>query len=301
MTGFTDDVRAVPIAAALALFGCGGETAGHVPPGDAQDAGSSDLSDASVADSPVAVGLDAAASPDAPVVEGGAAPSGPVIYHAVPGRSLASPLPNGVGITYDGQELWILAATGRPQPYELVRFDPVTLATDRTFTLGSLFSTPGTEAYGLTWDGRSIWISVAGQTNALMTVDPTSGQLTRQLSSPSVLGPVDLDFDGTSVWLSDGTGDAFRIDPVGGGVKQQFAYGDRDNGNAFRSGELFVGMLFGGMAVYDPATGKPLGTVTHGDGSPFARSELGPSVFVGSQLVVLSSLGLTFFDTVKVP
>jgi hypothetical protein len=229
--------------------------------------------------------------------------AGPLLYRLASQTSSASPTPNACGITYDGEDLWILASSGNPQPYILERVDPATLAVDRSFTLASLFSTLGTAAFGIAWDGSSIWISIAGDTNALVVVDPTTGEITRTIGSPTEVGPSDLDFDGTDLWLSSGSSDAYRIATTNGGVVKHFGLSVgvlRDNGIAFRPGELFVGDLFGGMEVYDPASGTPLGSVTHDDGSSFTQSEIGPSVFVGDNLVMLSSLGITTYETIKV-
>lgn len=73
----------------------------------------------------------------------------------------------------------------------------------------------------------------------------------------------------------------------------------RDDGIAFRSGELFVGQLFGGIEVYDPTSGAMIGSVVHEDGSAFDQAEIGPSVFAGDDLVMLSSLGITTYKAIK--
>jgi len=232
-----------------------------------------------------------------PATDGGPIDAG-VAAVLAPGSlgPIASPLPAGTGITYDGQELWLLAAGGSPQPYTLVRFDPTTSVIDRTFTLPSLFATLGTSAFGITWDGSSIWISVSGDTNSLTVVDPTTGHITRSMSSPTQLGPSDLDFDGTDLWLSSGTGDFYPLDPATGGVLGHFLLGGagRDDGIAYHQGKLYVGQLFGGIRVFD-TTGTLLGAAVHQDGSQFLQSEVGPSVFVGDEIVILSSLGISSY------
>ncbi|MHB8727396.1 MAG: hypothetical protein ACYC9Z_18795 [Casimicrobiaceae bacterium] len=116
------------------------------------------------------------------------------------------------------------------------------------------------------------------------------------MSSPTQLGPSDLDFDGTDLWLSSGTGDFYPIEPATGGVLHHFLVGGsgRDNGIAYHQGRLFVGQLFGGIAVFD-TMGTLLGAAVHQDGSPFMQGEIGPSVFVGDELVMLSSLGINSY------
>jgi hypothetical protein len=61
-----------------------------------------------------------------------------------------------------------------------------------------------------------------------------------------------------------------------------------------------VGDLFGGMVVYD-TTGATIGYALHQNGTPFTQQEIGPTCFVGSQLVMLSTLGITYFDAMKKP
>ena len=73
--------------------------------------------------------------------------------------------------------------------------------------------------------------------------------------------------------------------PASGGVDLHFKIAGgpmsgRDDGIAYRSGEIFVGgLLSGGIEVYDAATGTDLGGVVHAGGAPFTASEVGPMVF----------------------
>jgi hypothetical protein len=228
-------------------------------------------------------------------------PNAPPVYQLVQAKSLASPLGNTVGITYDGQELWILSASFNDGTGTLVRFNPDTLQTDRTLSV-NLFSTLGTGAGGITWDGKDIWISVSGDTNQIVIVDPTTGQTVRTMSSPTQIGGApDLDFDGTNVWLSSGGGTVFELDATSGGILEHFPVPGGDEGIAVRTGEAWVGAYAGGIGVYSPTSGALLGTAVHPDGSQFASDEVGPSVFVGAQLVMASSLGITYYNTVKLP
>jgi hypothetical protein len=226
-------------------------------------------------------------------------PQSPPIYKLVQAKTLASPLGNTVGITYDGQELWVLSASWNDGTGTLVRFNPDTLQTDRTFSV-NLFSTLGTGASGITYDGKDVWISVRGNTNQIVIVDPTTGQTVRTMSSPTQDGKPDLDFDGTNIWVSSGEGTVFELDATSGGVLGQFPV-PFDNGIAVRTGEAWVGAYAGGIGVYSPTSGALLGTAVHPDLSQFTSDEIGPSVFVGAQLAIASTLGITYYDTVKVP
>jgi len=107
-------------------------------------------------------------------------------------RNLASPVPDPVGIAFDGQMLWIMGSVSDTTA-TLVRFNPDSLAVDRSFTFDNLQS-PGSSVYGITWDGAAIWISISGGPNKLVRIDPATGAITRTMSSPAWSGPSDLDF-----------------------------------------------------------------------------------------------------------
>ena len=103
---------------------------------------------------------------------------------------------------------------------------------------------------------------------------------------------------------SGGNGQAYELTDPGLALMQVFQLGvssGRDFGIAWHGGELFVGGLFGGMELYDATSGADLGAVVHGDGTPFAFDEVGPSVFVGGDLVILSDLGVTYYTPTIIP
>jgi hypothetical protein len=152
---------------------------------------------------------------------------------------------------------------------------------------------------GITWDGHSVWISVAGQTNVIIIVDPTTGQTLRTMSSPTQIGPSDLDFDGTNVWVSSGQGNAFRLDATTGGVLQFFPTAGPDFGIALRSGEAWIGGRNGGLGVYSSSSGALFGRGVHDNGTDFAPEEVGPSCFVGEQLVIVSTIGIAYYDIIS--
>jgi hypothetical protein len=242
--------------------------------------------------------IDASYSADVPL------PPPAKIYRLVQTRNVASPLPDPTGIASDGSGFWILSGGQNSASNTLVHFNVDTGVTDHTFRFQNLIEVLGTGAYGVTWDGAAVWISVSGNTNKLVLVDPASGQIRRTMSSPTDLGPSDLDFDGINLWLSSGTGKVFVIDPVTGGIQRHFPTGarssGRDNGVAYRAGEVWVGDLFGGMEIYDPNSGALLALAVHEDGTSFAQDEVGSSCFVGpataSQLLVIAShYGITYY------
>ncbi len=276
----------------------GGGTAGGGGGGSrgASDGGSGGGADASRVTDGAAPGFDSG------TMDAGSA-AGSAVYSLAAQSATGAPAPNATGITYDGQELWIVAPTGNPQPYVLERFPVGSLTVDRTFTLPSLYSTLATYAEGLTWDGSHLVIAIAGDTNAIVKVDPSNGSVLSSVSGPTGYGPSDLDFDGTDLWVSTGDGDGYRLN-ASDGVDEHISLtlsSSRDHGIAYRSGELFVGGVFGGLEVYDPTTGAEIGAATKSDGSDFDSTEIGPSVFVNDDLVMLSSLGITVYKTIKQP
>lgn len=177
------------------------------------------------------------------------------------------------------------------------RFDPDSRAIDRTFRFTNLIETAGTGVYGIELDGTSIWISVSGNTNKLVRVDSRSGAITKSMSSPTTLGPSDLALDGTDLVLSSGTGLVFGIDRETGGVQSRldpWLSGTRQAGVAYRAGEIWVAGLFGGITAYNRSQ-EYRGAATIDGASP-TQAELGAMTFAGSQLVILSTYGITYYD-----
>jgi hypothetical protein len=222
------------------------------------------------------------------------------LYKIVETRNIAAPLGDGTGITFDGTRFWILGPTADTRAHRLVEYDPTALTTHRQFTLTDLAPAGGINVGGITWDGASIWVVVSGNRNELLQVDPANGNVIKTRSSPGELGPSDLDFDGRDLWLSDGVGEMFLLDRITGGIKRSFLVMDprsrRDNGIAFRTGELWIGALFGGMDVYNAETGAHLGGVVDAQGVRISEDRLGSSCFANGQLVILSSRGITSYD-----
>jgi hypothetical protein len=232
---------------------------------------------------------------------GGGPPVLPVpdpLYRMVESRSIAAPVGDGVGLTFDGARFWVLGG-GTVGPYQVVEYDPVTLASHRQFNL-DLPRQGGVNINGLTWDGESLWVGISGNLNEMVQVDPATGAIRKVRSMPGELGPSDLDFDGHDFWLSNGIGEIFLLDRVTGGIKRSFFVMDpqsrRDHGIAFRPGELWIGALFGGMDVHDAETGAHLGGVIDAGGVRIRPDALGSSCFVKDQLVILSERGITYYD-----
>jgi DNA-binding beta-propeller fold protein YncE len=226
-------------------------------------------------------------------------------------KTVASPLPNSTGITFDGSRLWVLAGGLNAVTNTLVRFDPDTGTIDRSFSFTNLIEQQGSGAYGIAWDviDSSIWISVSGNTNKVVEVDAMTGAMLKSFGSVTAPGPTDLDFDDArAMFLSTGLGVVYEGRDFSGAmallVRTVPAARERDNGIAVRAlkGELWVGNFYGGLEVYDRNTGAPKGVVVHDDCSPVPQDEVGPSVFVADgqtsepTFVMLSQRGITYYE-----
>jgi hypothetical protein len=205
-------------------------------------------------------------------------------------RQIGSPVSDPTGVAFDGTQLWLLSGGHNSTINHLVRYDDVGLAVTRDFTLQNLIEQLGTGAYGIAWDGQFIWISVSGNTNKLVAVDPDTGAIAKTWGSPTTLGPSDLSFDATSMWIGDGTGDVYSMDLATGGIQSSFrvsaAFG-RDNGIAARTGQVLVNGLFSeGLALF----------TDQGDLLSTAPSVLGPMCFARDQLVAVVSGQIVYND-----
>lgn len=241
-------------------------------------------------DSALPAGLAATAPAMTKPEQPAATPNAPIALD--PSRNIGSPLPDPTGITFDGEQLWLINGGHNARKHRLVRFDDTTLTVTRDFSFDDLIEELGTGVYGLAWDGKHVWISVSGNRNKLVAVDPQTGAIVRTLASPTNLGPSDLEFDGARMWIGDGTGTLFSMDLATGGIDQSFAIGAafvRDEGVAVHGGRIVVNSLFGeGIATFTTA-GALIGT------QPTAR---GPMCNARGQIVSLGG-GQIRYDDVR--
>ena len=217
------------------------------------------------------------------------------VYDVTLKSSLAIPVSNPVGLAIDNNDdFWIMAGSHNGSTHTLTCFNPNSGSIIKSFVFQNLIEVLGTGVYGIAWDGSAIWISVSGNTNKLVKVDPNTGQIITNLSSPSNLGPSDLSWDGTNLWISTGTGEVHSINPVNGARTKFLDLGYRDTGIAFKPGEIWISHLDDkSVTVYDISSKNVLDTI---DGRLINNGRL---TFYHDQLAVLTSAGIDFYDVKK--
>lgn len=205
-------------------------------------------------------------------------------------HQIGSPVSDPTGITFDGVGMWLISGAHNSTTTHLIRYDDVQFTITRDFTLNNLVEAAGTGVYGIAWDGVYVWISVSGNTNKLVAVDPQSGAVVRTWASPTILGPSDLSFDGTSLWIGDGTGKVFEMDPRSGAIKGSFSVTsafERDHGVATPDGQVLVNGLFGeGLALFTSG-----GTLISRN-----ATALGPMTFARGQLASVVNGQILFYN-----
>ncbi|MSM41077.1 MAG: hypothetical protein GJT30_15785 [Geobacter sp.] len=221
------------------------------------------------------------------------------VYAVTSQGSIAVPVGNPVGFTFDNNDnIWIMSGVHNGSSHSLTCFNPNTGAILAYYVYQNLIEVSGTGVYGITWDGASIWISVAGNTNKLVQVDPSTGQIIRNMSSTSILGPTDLSWDGTNLWISSGTGEIDTINPSNGQRIHFLSRGDRDTGIAYHNGEVWISNMFDKkIVVYDAVTKAIIDVITAIDlptTSWDRRLE-----FHNNQLVVLTSAGIDYYSVTR--
>lgn len=212
-------------------------------------------------------------------------------------NSIGVPVSNPTGIASDGTNFWIMSGEHNGDQHELTYYDPINYSIIQQFTFYNLIEVLGTGVYGVTWDGSNVWISVSGNTNKLVKVDPQTGDIIHIWASPTLLGPSDLEWDGDKIWIASGTGEIYSMNAMNGG-SQLFLDGvgesGRDSGIAFRDGELWIGNLFNNdVDIYNASDGSYQGVIQN------ALSTNGKFCFHNGQLAVLSSGGITFYSVIE--
>jgi len=206
-------------------------------------------------------------------------------------KTIGLPYANPVGIASDQENLWLMFGAHNSLDHKLIYYDPNTQEIIRSFDFHNLIETLGTGVYGITWDGSGVWISVSGNTNKLVRVDPETGEILTTWTSPTTLGPSDLSWDGNYIWVSTGTGQVYIVNPASGSSKTFLKKIARDNGVAVRENEVWVGNLFDrNVNVYNKNTGSMIQTITNG----FLQN--GNFCMHREQIAVVNSAGVKFYS-----
>lgn len=216
----------------------------------------------------------------------------PADYQVTLNSSFVTPVANPAGVAVDDRcVLWIMGSDG--EGHKLIAWNRDTGEILRSYTYENLTALPGTKVYGITWDDSTIWISVTGK---LIQVDPLTGDVLRETSSPAWSGPSDLSWDGTDLWISDGQGHIYKINPVDGSLAKfrTLPSEERDSGIAIRKNrEIWIGYLFNSdLSVYNPDNKREIDRVSNALYADGARG----LAFFQEQLVMVTDAGIDFYD-----
>ncbi len=215
------------------------------------------------------------------------------VYEVSYCSSLAVPVSRPVGLAIDDNDyFWIMSGAHNASTHNLTCWDIFSGDILREFEYNNLTEVLGTGVGGIAWDGMSIWISVAGNVNKLVQIEPNTGDILKTLSSPSYLGPTDLSWDGTKLWISTGTGQIHNIDPTNGS-RTRFLdkFTERDTGIAVKDGEVWVGNMFDTrLNIFDTSSKEVVDIIKD------VLLDNGRLTFFRDQLAVLSYAGIDFYD-----
>ncbi len=226
------------------------------------------------------------------------APSG-TSWVARPLFVLASPIPDPTGVACAGDELWLLNGGHNSQTHRLVRYNIVDggISFDHSYT--GLIEQAGTGVYGITTHDSSVWLSVSGNRNKLVQVDPTTGALGRVIGSPTFLGPSDLETDGQTLIVSTGLGEVYRVTldavPRTTRLFKTWNIHDRDIGIASLGADWLVAGLFGVLHTYS-ASGDFVGEVRLPSGASVGEAEVGALCIQQNQLIMLGNAGIGVYE-----
>ncbi|MCJ8292398.1 MAG: hypothetical protein HRT58_20815 [Crocinitomicaceae bacterium] len=210
-------------------------------------------------------------------------------------NSIGTPVSNPQGIASDQNNLWILSGEFNGDIHELTLYDPVNYTILTQYTYTNLIEVLGTGVFGITWDGTNVWISVAGQTNKLVKVDPGTGDILQVWGSPGMAGP-DLEWDGEKIWITSGNGYIYKVDPTSGG-SELFVNQLEDHGSgiAFRNGEMWVvDHIDNDIHIFNSTNGS-----YHGVIKDAINNNKGALCFHNNQLAVLNSGGIALYNVIE--
>jgi outer membrane protein assembly factor BamB len=218
--------------------------------------------------------------------------------------SLLAPLPDPAWFTYDGSHYWFSYGLATKRGARLVELDPTTSTVVRDITVPPLLLESPNAFFGaIAWDGEALWIGSGGVGASIFRVG-TSGEVDRSWRTQENSGPTGLAADGTTLWISSGGGTVYAIDATDGRLRSTFEVMEhyrRQVGIAHRTGEIWIAAMFGGLDVYDPATGARFGGVGSKEGVAEDDFLLGSIAFVGPRLGSLQGSRVVLYDIEMLP
>lgn len=212
-------------------------------------------------------------------------------YTLIKTLSIGAPLANPVGIASDQDNLWLMFGQHNASEHYLVYYNVNTYQVIKSFTLHNLIQQLGTGVYGITWDGEAVWISVSGNTNKVVKVDPDNGSIIQTWASPTVLGPSDLEWSGSVLWINTGGGLIYTLNPVHGGSSLFLSFPRRTHGIAIRDNEIWMGDFFKpDIHIFNKTNGNHMGYIKND------ISNVGNFCFHSGQLAIIENSGISFYD-----
>ncbi|MEO9533767.1 MAG: hypothetical protein ABJG68_02125 [Crocinitomicaceae bacterium] len=213
--------------------------------------------------------------------------------------SIGAPYANTTGITSDQENLWILSGGHNADQHTLIYYDLDSYTIEKEFVYDSLIEQLGTGVYGISCHDNELWISVSGNTNKLVKIDTANGDIQQTWTSPSILGPSDIDYDESRnvLWYSTGTGELYTINTINGGSDfiVNYATGDfRDAGMAYYNNKILVSDMFmNHIHIYDAETGNYEGYV------PDQVTYSGSMTIHQDHLLICHSAGVRFYEIIN--
>lgn len=194
----------------------------------------------------------------------------------------------GISIACDGDAVWVFTAGSLLLRIHLASGE-ITRQLSPTVSSGGGINPSGIERVG-----DEIWISTAGNQNAIVMADAATGKTVRTASSPSELGPTDFALGDEGVWFSDGTGSLFLLDRETAAVlwEAQLTYPERDYGIAVRADQVVIGNLFGGIWLHSRDDLSVIAELVDEDGKRMPRERIGTMCFSGDRLLILNERGI---------
>jgi parallel beta-helix repeat protein len=184
-----------------------------------------------------------------------------VSSYGTPIYSVSSPLSSALGLTWDGEALWVNDGFDAV----IYRFDPYT-----NTTLKSLIA-PTSHPRGLAWDGESIWLASWDSPRAIYKIDPANGSVLTSFPPPFSGHPDGLAWDGLYLWIGEEDGRIYKVDPSNGSAVFSFSVPYEPSGNprglTWDGTSMWVGYQSVGLIKRHDADGNVLACFESPSGS----------------------------------
>ncbi|GEM_PF-6297495 len=201
---------------------------------------------------------------------------------------------NPVAVTSDTYNLWIVNKDVDSNKFELIYYNIDTKETLRSFVYSDILTDDNSDVYSIAHDGRNLWLSVSGDENNIIKINPQNGEVVYMSKSPSIFAPSSIYCSNDTIWYS-ARGLVFTVDPVNDKSVLKVQSSFISLGLLVDDNDIWVADdITRGVIIFDKDTGIKRGNVSF-----YSKEIIKGMCLHNKRLIVLTDNKLNIYECVK--